>query len=132
MSKNENTRKKVVKKRKKDKWREYEEEACNFLNMKHVGGPGSVDCQDKNDSTVVAEVKCYNRTFNIRDLKNILENKKYKTKNHIKILVCGNVSKNVEIMAIKNPDITLISNFEEKIKKIRQKEKFWDISKNIS
>ena len=98
------------------KWEKFEREACDFLDMDHIGGSGKPDCRNPNDPTEIAEAKSYSRNFNAYDLKRELKNAKKHGGKKIQIMVKHECTENAKKLAEQLPEVILRCNCSDLFK----------------
>lgn len=104
-------------KRRLQKWEKFEREACDFLDMDHIGGSGKPDCRNPNDPTEIAEAKSYNRNFHVGDFKREVKKARTHGGKKIRIMVEYECTKNAKKLAEELPDTTLTCNCDNLFKK---------------
>jgi len=97
-------------------WERTEKAACDYLKMRHKGGPGQPDCEDEENPKRRAEVKDYRRPLNAGDIKRILAREYYKNLEELVIVSCGPCTSNALKLAEQVPNLKLICNFCDTMK----------------
>ncbi len=117
-----------MKDKKEQPWQKSERLACKILGMEHIGGPKNPDCKGKN---IVVEVKDYRRNFNTHDL-SVIRKKSWAQNKNLIVPVINGCTPQVKKHAEGIPEVELLCDFGQEIKKdLQVKKKPLNLESNI-